>query len=37
MTERYREQVKRFAKQQEIPMIQFEHGQRKDDIAADLS
>jgi hypothetical protein len=34
MTERYREQVKRYANQQEIPMLQFEHGQRKDDIAA---
>ena len=34
MTESYRKTVKDFAKQQEIPMIQFERGQRKDDIAA---
>lgn len=34
MTEEYRKTVKCFAKQQEIPMIQFESGQRKDDIAA---
>ena len=34
MTERYRNAVKNFAKQHEIPMIQFERGQRKDDIAA---
>lgn len=34
MTAKYRETVKRFAEQQEIPMIQFERGQRKDDIAA---
>ncbi len=35
MTEEYRETVKRFAKQLNIPLIQFEHGQRKEDVVAE--
>ncbi len=35
MTEGYRETVKRFAKQLNIPMIQFEHGQRKENVVAE--
>jgi len=34
MTAKYREEVKNFAKEHEIPMIKFERGQRKEDIAA---
>lgn len=35
MTNDYRQQVKEFAQEQGIPMIEFEKGQRKDDIVAE--
>ena len=35
MTTDYRKQVKEFAEEQGIPMIEFKKGQRKDDIAAE--
>jgi hypothetical protein len=34
MTEHYRESVKRFAQQMNVPLIQFERGQRKEDVVA---
>jgi hypothetical protein len=35
MTTDYRKQVKEFAQEQGIPMIEFEKGQRKDDVVAE--
>lgn len=36
ITDRFRDSVKRFAHEHAIPVVQFKHGQRKDDIAAEL-
>jgi hypothetical protein len=36
MTQEFIEDIKIYAKENEIPIIHFEHGQRKDDIAAQM-
>jgi hypothetical protein len=35
MTENFRQEIKRFAEANQIPLVQFESGQRKDDLAAE--